>query len=261
MYDTATQEIEMSIPDSTCFRRVQKAPSSGIIFAEVSNMMRTAIMVDGAFFIRRAKHIFGALDPEQLANRLSMYACKHAKQKDTPIYESLYRIFFYDCPPLQKKMQHPLTHKTIDYAKSDRTNWRRTLHDVLRRTPKVALRLGTLDDMNCSWTISNDKIKKLCSNKIQISDLTEDDVTLNVKQKGVDMRIGLDIASMSYKQQVQRIVLISGDSDFVPAAKLARREGIEFTLDPMWAPIKQDLQEHIDRLKSFFPKPAPKAES
>lgn len=224
-------------------------------------MMKTAIMVDGAFFIRRAKHIFGALDPEQLANRLSRYACKHAEQKGVPMYESLYRIFFYDCPPLQKKMQHPLTKKTIDYSKSDRTNWRRALHDVLRRTPKVALRLGTLDDMNCSWTISNDKIKKLCSNKIQISDLTEDDVTLNVKQKGVDMRIGLDIASMSYKQQVQRIVLISGDSDFVPAAKLARREGIEFTLDPMWAPIKQDLQEHIDRLKSFFPKPAPKAES
>ncbi|WP_204245095.1 NYN domain-containing protein [Cloacibacillus sp. An23] len=54
----------------------------------------------------------------------------------------------------------------------------------------------------------------------------EDDVTLNVKQKGVDMRIGLDIASVTYKKQVQRIVLISGDSDFVPAAKLARREGM-----------------------------------
>ena len=69
------------------------------------------------------------------------------------------------------------------------------------------------------------------------------------------MRIGLDIASVAYKKQAQRIVLISGDSDFVPAAKLARREGMEFILDPMWAPIKPDLQEHIDRLKSYFPKP------
>lgn len=155
-------------------------------------------------------------------------------------------------------MQHPLTGKTIDYTKSEKSNWRRAFHDELRRTPKVALRLGVLDDINCSWTISNDKIKKLCAGKIQISDLQENDVTLNVKQKGVDMRIGLDIASVAYKKQAQRIVLISGDSDFVPAAKLARREGMEFILDPMWAPIKPDLQEHIDRLKSFFPRPQEK---
>lgn len=64
------------------------------------------------------------------------------------------------------------------------------------------------------------------------------------------MRIGLDIASLAYKRQVEQIILISGDSDFVPAAKLARREGIDFILDPMWSKIKDDLFEHIDGLKS-----------
>ena len=44
--------------------------------------------------------------------------------------------------------------------------------------------------------------------------------------------------------------MIAGDSDFVPAAKLARREGIDFILDPMWNKIKDDLFEHIDGLKS-----------
>ncbi len=47
------------------------------------------------------------------------------------------------------------------------------------------------------------------------------------------MRIGLDIASLAYKKQIDQIILIAGDSDFVPAAKLARREGIDFILDPM----------------------------
>jgi len=47
------------------------------------------------------------------------------------------------------------------------------------------------------------------------------------------MRIGLDIASLAYKRQVNQVVLISGDSDFVPAAKLARREGIDLaTVSP-----------------------------
>lgn len=45
--------------------------------------------------------------------------------------------------------------------------------------------------------------------------------------------------------------MISGDSDFVPAAKLARREGIDFILDPLYAHIKSDLLEHIDGLMTF----------
>lgn len=77
---------------------------------------------------------------------------------------------------------------------------------------------------------------------------------LSVDQKGVDMRIGLDIASMAFKGQVDQIILIAGDSDFVPAAKLARREGIDFILDPMWAPVKGNLYEHIDGLKSQWNK-------
>ena len=78
---------------------------------------------------------------------------------------------------------------------------------------------------------------------------------LDVKQKGVDMKIGIDIASLAYKKQVDKIVLISGDSDFVPAAKLARREGVDFVLDPMWVDIKPELYEHIDGLRTFAPNP------
>ena len=86
--------------------------------------------------------------------------------------------------------------------------------------------------------------------------LTDADFRPNFVQKGVDMRIGLDIAAMSFKKQVDQIILVAGDSDFVPAAKLARREGIDFILDPMWAWIRDDLFEHIDGLRSKFPNPS-----
>ncbi len=39
------------------------------------------------------------------------------------------------------------------------------------------------------------------------------------------MKIGIDITWLSLKKLVNAIILISGDSDFVPAAKLARIEG------------------------------------
>lgn len=73
------------------------------------------------------------------------------------------------------------------------------------------------------------------------------------------MRLGLDIASLAYKKQVSQIVLVSGDADFVPAAKLARREGIDIVLDPMWASIRPDLYEHIDGLRSVCSKPGQKS--
>lgn len=170
----------------------------------------------------------------------------------------LYRIFFYDCPPLQKKMHHPLTNQCIDFAKSDRAKWRLSFHEALRKKRKVALRLGVMDEANCSWTIIPSKIKLLYQHKITIDDLTENDYVLTTHQKGVDMRIGIDIASVAYKKQASKMVLISGDSDFVPAAKLARREGVDFILDPMHASIKSDLHEHIDGKHTVFPKPAPK---
>jgi uncharacterized LabA/DUF88 family protein len=117
--------------------------------------------------------------------------------------------------------------------------FRQDLHNQLRKTRNVALRLGFLDEKNARWTLKNpEKFKNLISGKITHTDIIESDIIYHAQQKSVDMKIGLDIASMAYKKQVNKIILISGDSDFVPAAKLARREGIEFILDSMNAPIK-----------------------
>lgn len=224
-------------------------------------MGKTAILVDGAFFLKRAMRIFGHLSPEDLAKKLFFYSCKHLKahnyhaQDEGPNRDELYRIFYYDCPPLNKKLQHPVTKQHIDFSKSERAIWRTTFFQELNHRRKVALRLGKMDEVNTNWVINPKLTNKLLSGKITVDALTEDDITLITKQKGVDMRIGIDIASLAYKKQVDRIVLIAGDSDFVPAAKLARREGIDFVLDPMLAPIKPDLFEHIDGLKSAFPNP------
>ena len=52
---------------------------------------------------------------------------------------------------------------------------------------------------------------------------------------------------------MNQIILIAGDSDFVPASKQARREGIDFILDPMRNPISSDLYEHIDGIRTQSP--------
>lgn len=78
---------------------------------------------------------------------------------------------------------------------------------------------------------------------------------LDLRQKGVDMRIGLDIASVALKRLASTIILIAGDADFVPAAKLARREGIQIILDPLWQKVSDDLFEHIDGLQTVLARP------
>ncbi len=164
----------------------------------------------------------------------------------------LYRIFFYDCPPLTNKAHHPIRGKAVDFSRTPTAIWRTELHHQLRRLREVALRLGYLNERTGHWNVRPEKLKALLARRIAVQDLNEADLVYDVTQKGVDMRIGLDIASMAFKKQVDQIILVAGESDFVPAAKLARREGIDFILDPLWASIREDLQEHIDGLRTVF---------
>ena len=127
-------------------------------------------------------------------------------------------------------------------------------HEQLKCLRKVALRLGRLQDGR-GWLLPPKILSDLLKGKRDFASLTDDDFTYDIRQKGTDMKIGLDIASVAYKRQVDQIVLVAGDADFVPAAKLARREGIDFILDPMWNPIPPDLHEHIDGLRSTCPRP------
>ena len=56
-------------------------------------------------------------------------------------------------------------------------------------------------------------------------------------------------------KDVDTIVLVAGDADFVPAAKPARREGVPIILDPLWRRVASDLFGHIDGLRSGFAGP------
>jgi uncharacterized LabA/DUF88 family protein len=50
------------------------------------------------------------------------------------------------------------------------------------------------------------------------------------QQKGVDMRIGLDMATIAANRSVDLIALMTNDTDCVPAMKLVRRAGIQVAL-------------------------------
>jgi uncharacterized LabA/DUF88 family protein len=217
-------------------------------------MSKTAILIDGGFYRKRARHLWGAKAAEDRAKELEAYCRAHLNQKDRGVVRQLYRIFYYDCEPIgRKSVYHPLTKKNIDLDKSDTYTWTTAFFEELKRRRKFALRLGELSEQ-MYYNLRPETTKKLLQGKIALDSLTEDDFVFVTQQKGVDMRIGIDIASMTYKKQIDQVILIAGDSDFVPAAKMARREGIDFVLDPMWADIRPSLFEHIDGLYSMWGK-------
>ncbi len=220
--------------------------------------MSTAILIDGGFFVKRFRKIepANAYDAKRADEQLWRWSMAHLKQGKPPKSRELYRIFFYDCAPLQKQMRNPISKKAVNYAKSDEALFRLDLHQRLLCRRKLALRLGHLSSMT-EWTIKPRVISELLSGKRTFDTLTDDDVIPSVKQKGVDMKIAVDISTLAMKRQVDQIILIAGDADFVPAAKLARREGIDFVLDPMWLNIPPGLHEHIDGKRSTCPHPNP----
>lgn len=219
-------------------------------------MKKVAILVDGGFYRKQARLLFGDKSPKERCEELITYCYRHLRPENNHRSEKdLYRIFYYDCPPSEKSVWNPITGKTVNLKKSDQYSWTNDFFDYLIQKRKVALRLGELLDIDTGYILKPDTFKKLFKKEKTIDDLTDDDLMLKMTQKGVDMRIGIDIASLAYKKQVDQIVLIAGDSDFVPAAKHARREGIDFILDPLWHTIKPSLSEHIDGKHTCTSKP------
>ena len=218
--------------------------------------IRTAIFVDGGFYRKRAYYLFGEKSAADRAKELHDYCYLHLKSKYENRY--LYRIFYYDCPPIGKNAYHPLLKRSINLGKSDEFIWANDFYKELKHQRKFALRMGKISESQIFYNLKFEATKKLLNGAITVDQLTTADFFINIEQKGVDMKIGVDISSLAYKKQVNQIILISGDSDFVPAAKQARREGIDFILDPMGAPIKDDLYEHIDGIQSQISKFIPK---
>ena len=219
-------------------------------------MPATAFLVDGAYFLARYRKVWSDRDPNDartVAKTVFGMALEHLKALDRP-RESLYRIFFYDCPPLDKRFVRPISGESVDFGRTAAAEFRRDLHDQLRRQRKMALRLGRLAERG-EWKLKYNALQQLRDGELHSDDLGDEHFEPDMRQTQVDMKIGIDIAALTYKKLVDQIILVAGDADFIPAAKLARYEGIDFILDPMWQGIAPDLHEHIDGLQSVCPRP------
>lgn len=87
--------------------------------------MKVAILVDGGYYRKRATHVLGKKDALERAQELYDYCYKHLfsnKKDSNPDY--LYRIFYYDCPPIDKNEATYYTSNFLPYKTRRNTSLR-----------------------------------------------------------------------------------------------------------------------------------------
>ncbi len=189
---------------------------------------KIAFLIDGAFFFQRYKNKHG-INPtiKDMDNFIKEQLVLIQEKTGSDSKDILFRILYYDCLPFDKEIKIPNTN-TIYPTNKNFINYKNRFINQLKKKDFVALRLGILS-LN-GW-------KKESFSGKDIPDF---------KQKGVDMKIGLDMAWMASKKTVDKIALVTGDSDFISPMKLVRREGILVYLITMGHNVKSELCEHAD---------------
>ncbi|MBE9580138.1 MAG: NYN domain-containing protein [Proteobacteria bacterium] len=196
-------------------------------------MKKAAVLLDGSFVQKVLQR--------QLRKPPTAEETVHFAKACVEGSEELFRIYYYDCPPFGLTRTKPISNEEVDFAATPLFNQQTAFQNKLSCMDHIAFRKGMLSFKG--WKIGPYAIKHLMKNprQVQAQDLVPD-----LKQKRVDMKIGLDIAWLSSKSIVERIILVTGDADFIPAMKFARREGVQVVLVTLGNPIKEEMKHHVD---------------
>ena len=209
-------------------------------------MSRVTFIVDGEFMRKRIISLKAFYFDGQGIRR---HCLSHLAPGET-----LGRILFYDALPFTGKGEHPIS-GPLDFSQTPLVARKQQFLQSLRVTPELSLRLGRSAWQAGQWQLDANKLGELMAGEISVNDIEASDIYPDIRQKGVDMRLGLDIATIAYKRQAERLVLVANDADYVPAVKLAREEGIKVVLDPLWTRAAEDLREHVDYVCNKLPRP------
>ncbi len=69
----------------------------------------------------------------------------------------------------------------------------------------------------------------------------------SIRQKQVDIHLAVDMIKLALKNKVDNIILVTGDTDFIPAIKFVKDEGATVTLFTAKKDIFGDLATACDR--------------
>jgi uncharacterized LabA/DUF88 family protein len=148
--------------------------------------------------------------------------------------EDIQRVLYYDAALFAGTTWLPISGTKKLWDNTDSERW---LHELAHRD-LFAVRRGVL------------RFRGYTPRTIPIGPgkpLTDADFKPNFEQKGVDIRIGLDMANYAANRSIDLLALVTNDTDCIPAMKYARRAGLQVALVcvPLCSP-SPELVSHCD---------------
>ena len=167
---------------------------------------KVIVLIDGGYLRVKANKAGKTYNPDFIA----AFAARCAAPD-----EEVFRVLYYDCAPYSGTVKLPVSGTQFTFSGSDKWLEELACKDLF------AVRRGVLK-------FRGYKPKRTPVNPT--GPPTDADFDPDFEQKGVDMRIGLDIAAYSANQAIDRIVLVTNDTDCVPAMKYGRKSGIQVVI-------------------------------
>lgn len=201
-----------------------------------------AILIDAAFLKRK---LGSRQAPISTQNVVGFIEKIKARSEISGL--TLHRVYYYDAEPLHGTKLKPLTGgkqqgEHFDFSSTLSYKANKQLIQELKKQAFFAVRLGEVSFRG--WLVKPQILDP--KQGIREVNITDADLIPNIQQKGVDMNLGLDISSLSLKNHADVIVMVTGDSDFIPAMKFARREGKQIYLFTLGHSIKPEVYAHVD---------------
>lgn len=194
------------------------------------------ILIDGGFFKRKFKERTGKIaTANDVENEVTRIMDAVRDKSGANEQDFLFRVYYYDCCPFGGTIKKPNGGGEMDFSATKSYPATENMLRELKQKERFAVRLGELSFDGWETVVDTDDKGE-----------TRVGYKPKLKQKGVDMKVGLDMALMALKHLVDKVVLVAGDSDFIAPMKFARKEGILVYLYSMGHRVKHQLTEHCD---------------
>jgi uncharacterized LabA/DUF88 family protein len=198
---------------------------------------RVAVILDGGFVRKKLEAILATFPTASDFQNLVAQIMGKAPLAGMV----LFRVYHYDSPPFRGSATNPLDGSVINFRASKWFRDHQSLLDSLEMEPNFSVGRGT--SLCHGWKLGSAALRSLAAGPRL---LVPHDILPDIEQKGVDIRIGLDVAMLALKRIVEAIVVVSGDSDLAPVMSFAQREGLRVYLDTLGHPVRPELRANSD---------------
>lgn len=189
--------------------------------------MTTALLIDAGFLRKEFENNGVNYDTKSVREMIQHIENNISKEDmgDKKSVLSSYKVFFYDAPIYQGKLETFSGQRIFASSKGDNT-----VLNQLKKNSDYVIREGRT--IFSKWKLRDNLLDNpsLLSKALQAHVWPQSAYEPVFSQKEVDTLITMDLLSLNQDSLIDRIVLVSNDSDFVPIVKEINQSGKEIAV-------------------------------